>query len=363
VGSVVDLFRDEIARLPILLGADTGEDSMEVFRRGEVPPLRALQVHNGTVYRWNRPCFGVNGGVAHLRIENRVLPAGPSIRDEVANAAFFFGLLQRLPGLVGDLRREMAFEDARSNFFEAARSGLDSQFRWLGGKLVPARELILEELLPLAREGLRAAGIDERDRTAYLDVIAERAETGRTGAAWLMASAAKIGGARRERTLTALTRATLERQWRGKPVHRWETAEPGEERELSPRAVRVEEAMTTDLLTVRPEEPVDLARSLMAWNRVRHLPVEDREGRLVGILASADLDEGRPAGAPTPVREVMNAHPEQIGPERSVADAAGRMAALGVDYLVVVAGGRLAGILTRVDVDRVTGEGKDERDV
>lgn len=359
--SVVELFREEIARLPILLGTEVEGDSIEALRRGEVPALRALRVHNGTVYRWNRPCYGVDQGVAHLRIENRVLPAGPSIRDEVANAALFFGLMAAMPGLYPDLAARMEFEDAQLNFMSAARSGLESQFRWIGGRVVPAAELVLRELLPLAREGLRAAGVLAEDVNTYLGVVEERVSAGKTGAAWILGSLTSLRGvARRETLLTSLTAAVHARQWSGAPVHEWEPARPGEGKDFEGEAVRVEEAMTTDLLTIRPEEPVEMARSLMEWRGIRHLPVEDDTGNLCGILSRADvlahLKEDAASSEPVPVRDVMNAEPRMIGPDKSIADAVREMTLQGVDYLVVVEADRVAGILTEPDILRVAPE-------
>lgn len=356
--SVVELFRDEIARLPILLGSEVEGDSLDALRRGELPSLRALRVHNGTVYRWNRPCYGVEGGVAHLRIENRVLPSGPTIRDEVANAALFFGLMAAMPGLYPDLAGRMQFEDAQLNFLSAARSGLESQFRWIGGTVVPAAQLVLGELLPLAREGLLGAGVLAADVDTYLGVVGERVSAGKTGAAWILGSLASLrGGTRRETLLTSLTSAAHTRQWSGAPVHEWEPARPGEGGDLGGEAVRVEEAMTTDLLTVRPEEPVEMARCLMEWRNIRHLPVEDDTGDLRGILSRADvlrcLEESATSADPVAVRDVMNAEPRMIGPDKTIADAVQEMRRGGVDYLVVVEAGRVAGILTEPDILRV----------
>src|SRR5690606_21966880 len=135
--------REDVARFRVLLAIDCEEDPVEVVERGGVPELRALRLHNGTVYRWNRPCYGVQDGVAHLRIENRVLPAGPTVLDEMANAAFFFGLMSALAEEYADIRKVMTFDAAKDNFVAAARGGLKAQFTWFGGRSVPAHELIL----------------------------------------------------------------------------------------------------------------------------------------------------------------------------------------------------------------------------
>src|SRR5262249_49444553 len=131
--SVVEIFREEIARFRVILTAQIEEDPFELIARGALPKLSALRLHNGTVWRWNRPCYGVNDGVAHLRIEHRSMPSGPSIIDEMANAAFFYGLMAALPDEYGWIEKLMTFDDAKNNFFAAARHGLKAQLTWAGG--------------------------------------------------------------------------------------------------------------------------------------------------------------------------------------------------------------------------------------
>ena len=158
--SVLEIFREQVARFRILLAANLEEDSLEALDRGVVPQLKALRVHNGTTYRWNRACYGCNDQIAHLRIENRVMPAGPTILDEMANAAFYFGLMSAAVDEYGDISKVMQFDDARSNFFNAARHGLNARLKWTDGKSYPAPELIGGELLPMARSGLLKNGMD-----------------------------------------------------------------------------------------------------------------------------------------------------------------------------------------------------------
>ena len=146
---------------------------MAELAAGRVPNLNAWRLHNGTIWRWNRACYGLVDGKPGLRVEARYLPAGPTVIDEVANAAFFLGLMTSLPNEFGDVTRLMRFEDAKDNFFNAARYGLKSQIVWLDGEGYRARRLILEQLLPLARRGLRNSGIIESDIERYLKVIEE----------------------------------------------------------------------------------------------------------------------------------------------------------------------------------------------
>src|SRR5207253_10276185 len=147
---------------PIMI-TQPDEDPFQVLARGGTPLLSALRMHNGTVWRWNRACYGVADGVAHLRIENRALPSGPTISDEIANSAFFAGLMLALPQENGDIAKRMTFDDAKSNFFAAARNGLNAQFNWIEGKSYPASSLVLDHLLSLVPQGLVNSGVDASD--------------------------------------------------------------------------------------------------------------------------------------------------------------------------------------------------------
>jgi gamma-glutamylcysteine synthetase len=223
--SVLEIFQEDIARFRVLIGGGEEEDPFAAMAEGRPPQLHALRLHNSTVYRWNRPCYGVFDGEPHLRIENRVLPAGPTPVDEVANAAFWLGLMKGMDEEVESVPRAMEFADARENFLAAARHGLAAHFTWLHRRPVAARTLIADELLPLARRGLADLGIDDADGTRYLDVVAARVESGRTGSQWLLDSLHSLQGQGSEaERMGALTSATLERQTANAPVHEWPLA-------------------------------------------------------------------------------------------------------------------------------------------
>src|SRR5215813_5760586 len=180
--SVVELFHDQISRFRPIMYSQAEENPFQVLARGETPLLSALRMHNGTVWRWNRACYGVADGVAHLRIENRALPSGPTIRDEIANTAFFVGLMVAGPEEYGDIATSMNFDDAKDNFFAAARHGLNAQLSWLDGKSLSAASLILNHLLPLARTGLKHVNVDASDIDKYLGTVKGRVRGGKTGA-------------------------------------------------------------------------------------------------------------------------------------------------------------------------------------
>ncbi len=183
------------------------------------PPaaLAHLRLHNGTIWRWNRPLIGFDaGGGAHLRIEHRVVPGGPSTVDAVANAALFYGLVEALAGRLVPPERDLTFARARDNFYAAARGGLRANVEWLDGRRGSVQALLLETLLPAARRGLLRLELDAADVDQYLGVIEARVRGARNGAAWQRAWIAAHG-----RDFAGLTAAYLEHQETGEPVHTW----------------------------------------------------------------------------------------------------------------------------------------------
>ncbi len=124
------------------------------------PTLAELRLHNGTIYRWNRPVYDVNDGVPHLRVENRVLAAGPTVADTMANAALYFGLVRALAESERPLWSQMSFSAAEENFHVAAQHGIEAQVYWPGVGQVRATELVLRRLLPLAHQGLDSWGVE-----------------------------------------------------------------------------------------------------------------------------------------------------------------------------------------------------------
>jgi len=360
--SVLEIFRDDIARFRVVIPAEIEENALAELDQGRIPHLYALCIHNGTVYRWNRACYGWHDGSAHLRIENRVLPAGPTVIDEVANAAFYYGLLAALGDEVGDIRTAMSFDDAKSNFIAAARLGLKAQFTWLGGQTESAAGLILKQLIPSARAGLLSRNVDSSDIDRYLGVIEERVESGRTGSQWMLDSLAEMPAtARPHERSRALTAASIERQKVGEPVHTWALAEADEAQDWRHSFRTVGQFMTRDLFTVQPDDLVDLAANVMDWEHVRHVPVEDDEGRLVGLVSHRRLirllaQGGARANAPVPVAQIMKVDPITVTPDTPTLDAIALMRSHRVACLPVVQADKLVGILTERDLIEVAAE-------
>jgi CBS domain-containing protein/gamma-glutamyl:cysteine ligase YbdK (ATP-grasp superfamily) len=354
--SVVELFHDQISRFRPIMITQPDEDPFQVLARGETPLLSALRMHNGTVWRWNRACYGVADGIAHLRIENRALPSGPTVQDEIANAAFFVGLMVALPEEYGEIAKRLSFDDAKENFFAAARHGLNAQLRWLDGKSLSATALILNELLPLARAGLKEAKVDSKDIDKYLGIAEQRVRSGQTGAQWMLNSLASLNGQEpNEMRARVLTSTILARQKEGKPVHEWKLAATGELTDWSQSYQTVGQFMATDLFTLRPDDLVDLAASLMDWRHIRHVPVEDEAGRLVGLVTHRGLlrllSRGSTAhnASSMTVREIMKANPISVSSTTPTLEAIEIMRRSKIGCLPVVDDDQLVGIVTSYD--------------
>lgn len=358
--SVLEIFREDIARFRVMLATDLDEDPDAVLDRGGVPQMTALRLHNGTVYRWNRPCYGISDGKPHLRIEARAFPSGPSPVDEVATAAFYFGLMAAVSHEFDDVSRVMSFDDAKGNFVAAARLGLQANLTWFHGREFTAPELIRDVLLPMARAGLESASVDGDDIERYLGIIGERTRRGRTGARWLLDSLGAMGDkGTKEQRMTALVRGLQKRQEAGEPVHTWDLADNSEFEGWKDSYVLVGQFMTSDLFTVHPEDVVDLAASLMDWRHIRHVPVEDNDGNLVGLVSHRTLlrmvGQGMRGKDRTPVavKDIMICDPITVAPQTPTLEAIETMREHRIGCLPVVENGRLVGIITERDLIRV----------
>jgi CBS domain-containing protein len=354
--SVTEIFKEDIARFRIVLTTETEEDPLGMIERGEVPKLNALRLHNGTVYRWNRPCYGVNDNVPHLRIENRVIPSGPTILDEVANAAFFYGMMAGLTEHVKDVRELMSFGEVKANFLAAAREGIRAQMNWFNDTHLPAKQLVLEQLIPLAREGLQEEGIDNDDIDRYLGILHDRVTMRRTGARWALESLEGMDStSTTDQRMRCLVASMVEQQSSGKPISEWALAELSLDRDWRESYRTVGQFMTQDLFTARPDDIVDFAATLMDWRHVRHVPVEDDNGLLVGLVSHRALlrlvAQGRVGrDHKVLVAEIMNREPVTVTPDTRTVDAIRLMREKKLSCLPVVQENRLVGIVTEHDL-------------
>ncbi len=370
--SVLEIYKEDVARFRTLVGTDLDEDALQALDNGRIPQLKALRLHNGTIYRWNRACFGIGPeGKPHLRIELRVLPSGPTVADEIANAALWLGLMSELGATVEDITQRIEFDDARANFYAAARDGLGARMTWLDGREVLAQSLVLDELLPLAAQGLSRAGIDDSDSQRYLGILEQRARTMRTGSRWAFSSLAgmKDRGSLGEK-LTALVAATVARQMTGRTVSEWERARLDEIGSAKSSYHKVSQYMTTDIFTVQPDDAVELVADLMGWERIRHVPVEDGKGHLVGLVSYRSVlryfneREKRSEGAgpiSLSVSDIMRRDVITITPDTPTLEAIRLMRRYRIGCLPVVQDGQLVAIVTEEDFMTIASELLEQR--
>jgi CBS domain-containing protein len=261
-----------------------------------------------------------------------------------------------LPKEYGDIAQRMKFDNANQNFFRAARHGLDAQFNWIDGQNYTALSLILDHLLPLASAGLRNARVESQDIDKYLGIIEERARSRRTGASWIIKSFAGMENtASKDVRQRRLTSTMLACQKKGQPIHKWPLDEFSEPDDWAQSYRTIGQFMTTDLFTVQPDDLIDLAASVMDWRHIRHVPVEDGAGRLVGLVTHRSLLRimsnglGQKRTKPITVKEIMVSNPLTVSPSTSSLEAIEVMRKHKAGCLPVVEGDRLVGIVTSYD--------------
>ncbi|HEX6337733.1 MAG TPA: glutamate--cysteine ligase [Jiangellaceae bacterium] len=223
ITSVFDLFEENVRYFPSLLPICSDEDPFEMLDDGSTPSLDELTLHNGTIYRWNRPVYAVVEGRPHLRVENRALPAGPTVADVLANGAFFFGLIRTLVDADRPVWTQMSFSAAEENFHAGARDGIEAMVYWPGVGRVRATELVLRRLLPLAHEGLVRWGVDAHERDRLLGIIEQRCVTERTGSTWQVETVHQLetSGHDRQDALREMLRQYCLHMHSNEPVHTW----------------------------------------------------------------------------------------------------------------------------------------------
>jgi hypothetical protein len=223
ITSVFDLFEENVRYFPALLPEITDEDPVATLEAGGAPRLSELRLHNGTVYRWNRPVYDIADGKPHLRVENRVLPAGPTIVDTMANSAFYYGVLRRIAQDDRPIWTQMSFAAAERNFHTCAQRGIGSKVYWPGFGEVRADDLVLRHLLPMAHDGLSHWGVSTAVSDRYLGVIEGRCISGVNGASWQIAAVRRLEerGADRATALKGMLEHYVRAMHTNEPVHTW----------------------------------------------------------------------------------------------------------------------------------------------
>lgn len=361
--SILDIYREDISRFRAILSANVEVNSMDQIMNEQVPKLKALQVHNGTIYRWNRPCYGISdNGKPHLRIENRVFGAGPTIRDEVTNAAVWLGLMIGMSNYYDDIRKYINFEDVSDNFSKAAQFGLDTSFTWTQDQKYSARDLLLGEFLPLAKAGLEQRGVDSADIDTYIGTMTERVKAHATGARWMLRSySALIKQTTRDEALTVMTSFYAEQSQQEKPIHTWDLPELNTLRTYNPSKLTVGEFMKSDLFTVRPEDIIELVAEMMEWRNIKYTPVENEKGKLIGLVSSSQLLEyytkyGKIGDDDiATVEDIMLKDVVTTEPSTNIITAMDIMQKHNIGCLPIVYQGELVGLVDAMDLLNITG--------
>ena len=355
--SVTELYKYDVAYYKLLLASNNLEDALEKLKNKEIPRLRALSLFNGTIYKWNRACYGISNGLPHLRIENRYLPSGPTIVDEMANAAFWLGLMEGMPDEVKTISEQIDFDHVKLNFLKAAQAGLSAQFLWRDGKRHTAQNLIIEKLLPLSRKGLEKRKIDKADIDRFLSIIEERVNEHQTGAIWTnnsftaLKNVSSVGEA-----VVATTAAMLKRQHTNKPVHTWDYPDISESVSWASKFQYVSQVMSRELYTVQEDDLVELVVNVMNWRKIQHVPVENEQGEVVGIISSTDVinyfckkSDSIDDDEILTVTDIMIKNPETVTADTLTAEALKLMRKKNIGCLPVVKHKKLIGIVTDFD--------------
>lgn len=350
--SVLELYQDCISRHPPLFAPLKTENSLELLENNKTPRLRALCMHSGTVYMWNRACYGVSEtGKPHFRIENRYIPAGPSTIDEVANAAFWLGLMAGMPKEHRKINEQMDFEVARFNFYNAARVGLEANFDWVG-KTYQARDLILDKMLPWARKGLERKRVNKEDIDKYLSIIKKRTEQKINGASWMVNNYNHLlHKSTRKEASVSLTRLMVKMEGSGHPLHEWAEVKHSL-KDGHKHFYMVEQIMSTDIPTAHKDDLLELVINIMIWRNQRYIVVENSKKEIVGLVASRLLvrllKDGWKEGLT--VKDIMVKDLVTIGPRASTQEAVALMAKKNIGCLPVVSKNKLLGMLTEREI-------------
>jgi len=350
-GGPADFFKENILRFRSLISTEfEAEDSLEQLAGGRFPKLSALNLLNGTVYPWNRLCYGLTDGRPHLRLENRYLPSGPTTSDEIANLALWVGVMMGRPKSWENIWEKMDFRDAKKNFFNAARYGMAAQFHW-GGKIIPTRELLLDFFLPIAYHGLDRMKVAREDAERYLKIIENRIHS-HNGAEWMVQTYRELRKTHNPPVaLRQLTACLFNRSFKGYPVDAWKTA-CSREGSYKPKKLRVGDRMSTRVFTAQEEDSAALVVHMMKWKGIHHVPVLNRANELSGLISWSDVIPiaEHPEIYHTGIRKLMKSELITINRESSLAEAKAVMQEHRINCLPVIEGNTLVGILTTNDL-------------
>ncbi len=349
-GSVADFFKDSVIGFRSLITTDLDLDSMSELENGKTPKLKALKLHNGTVYKWNRLCYGTTNGKPHIRIENRYIPSGPSTEDEIANMMFWVGLMKGRPKEFEDIHTKMDFKDIKSNFFNAARYGMSAQFYW-DGKVISSQDLLLDHFLPMAYRGLYSMNVEPRDAERFLRVIKKRIKS-RNGSRWMVEGFRKLKKEfRTSDSLKILTATMYEREEKGYNIDAWQLPR-GDEFKIPKENRKVGERMNKRTITAQENDSMELVLRMMQWKNIHHVPILDNHLDLVGLLTWTDVGEhlDKPHKHEESIKTIMQKDLITVMPSTPIEEAKSLMEKNNINCLPVVREKKLVGIITSSDI-------------
>ena len=340
----IDVWKREMVRFPSVLMREEMEDAVEILENGGIPKLSSIRLHNGTTWTWNRMCYGVTNEKPHLRIECRYLPSGPTVVDEVANFVFWVGLMKGMPEEMKDFWTRTDFRSVKSNFIRAARTGINTVFEW-NGERISAPNLIIDHLLGYAEKGLNKYGILEKDIEFYLGIIRQRAMKKTNGSEWSIRNFRKLLKHHKPSVASNfIALEMLDYQSQNLPVHKWGDVTSG-----YPKAeILAEDLMQSDIFSVQNDLPISYAEFVMNWRHFHHLPVEDEQGKLVGIISASQIDES--IDKSIAISEIMVSDLITCNPTAPLEEVEQLLNDNAINSLLVVEHGRLIGILTNKDI-------------
>ncbi|WP_297795295.1 CBS domain-containing protein [uncultured Eudoraea sp.] len=349
-GSVVDFYQDAVIRFRSLLTTDFETDSMTLLKDGKVPKLRALALHNGTIYKWNRVCYGITDNVPHLRIENRYMPSGPTTTDEIANMMLWVGVMMGKPKEFDEIHTKMNFKDIKGNFFNAARYGMAAQFYW-DGQLISSHELLLDHLLPMAFRGLYRMGVSPRDAERYLSVIENRIHSN-NGSRWMIKAFRKLQENYKIPDALKILVATMhQRQEKHYSVDIWQLPR-GDEYKIPDEDLTVKDRMNRKTITAQENDSAELVLKMMLWKNIHHAPILDNNLDLSGLLTWTDVENylKDPGKLKESIASIMTKDLITTSRDTPLKEAAAIMKKNKINCLPVVEGKKLIGIITSNDL-------------
>ena len=349
-GSAADFYKEGIIRFRSLLTTDFETDSMTEIAEGKIPKLRALNLHNGTIYKWNRICYGTTDGKPHLRIENRYMPSGPTTTDEIANMMLWVGVMIGRPKEFDNIHEKMSFKDAKSNFFNAARYGMAAQFHW-DGQLLSSQQLLLDHFLPMAYRGLYSMGVAPRDAERYLSVIENRIRSS-NGSRWMTKAYRKLRNDYRPSDALKILVATMnDRQKKHYTIDTWQLPR-GDEYKIPIEGLTVRDRMSKKPITAMENDSAELVLKMMLWKNIHHTPILDNNLDLAGVLTWTDVENY--LKAPESLKEstgsIMTKDVITIEANVKLSEAKAIMDKNDIHCLPVVHDKKLIGIITSNDI-------------